>query len=283
MNCPNCGKKLNEGVKFCNGCGTPITTPEQNQNVQPMQNTQQVKKQTNSTNIFVACILFMLNLIIKPVKTFKAKINEFENPKNGFIFIGLVSAISMVIRVVITFLLALINRPCTTWAGKKECVSIDESLKNIQWADITIKHLLGVIIIALAIAGIYYLASLVAKKNTKYMKLAVISTAAMIPFLLTSYFLAPILSWIFSLLKISELVSIFIVIISIVYSLTVFYTLMKEEINFDDKDMVIYFYSLITIIIIIISYFVLKNMLINQIGNEIGMGLGSSGLGSILK
>ncbi len=290
MNCPKCGKQLNEGVKFCNGCGTAIAAPEQN--VQPVQNAQQpvqqpiqAKKAGSNTgsNIIVTCLLFMLGMLLKPAKAFKAKIKELEEPKNGFIFIGLVSAVSMVVRVVFTFLFALIDRPCVTFLGKKTCTTIDESLKAINWVDITIKHLITVIVIGLAVAGIYYLASLVAKKTTKFMRLAVISTAALIPFMVTAFILTPIFSWLFGLMKLSGEIVMFIDVIGLVYSLTIFYTLMKEEVNFDDKDISIYFYSLITVIIVIIAYFVLKNMLVNQVSDALGSSLGSSGLGSIIK
>lgn len=277
MTCPKCGKEINKDAKFCNGCGTPIA--EAANTNQPAQPVQQAKQPKSGKNIFVESLMYIISSLLKPAKTLKEKGKEFDNPKNGLILAGIVSAATMLIRVIVSFLMALIDRPCIkSWDGKKTCVTIDESLKNIQWLDITLKHLFIVFIVILAIAGLFYLGSLVAKKNTKYMRLVNIATIAFVPALLALFLLTPIFSWLFNLMKIGEF-TLFISSAGIIYALAVFYTLMKEEIAFDSKDVTIYFFSILTLIIIIILYFIVKNIILNSLGDMVGNGLS----GSLLK
>lgn len=282
MKCPKCGKELKEGTKFCVGCGTKLTNVEEsvkkevvneekvkeikekvNQKVETVK--EQAKKAADSDfmKIVLATLMFLVNILLKPIKTLKAKLDYYSEPKNGFILAGVVALVTMVIRVFISFVMALIKKNCiTSWTGTKTCSTIGENLKNIPWMDITLKHLLVILMAMFIIAGIYYIASLIVKKNTNYMRLISIVAVSFIPACAAMYVLSPIFGWI------NVHLGVVVSIIGYVYSLVVFFTAMKDEIKFKDADTCVYF-NLICASIILIGVYFLGVAIVNNAANDV--------------
>ena len=121
-----------------------------------------------------------------------------------------------------------------------------------------------------AIAGVYYVASLIAKKSTNFMRLLTITAVSFVPTCVASYILVPIFSWIhFNFGMIFS-------IIGMVYSLIIFFTAIKDEITFDSADKNVYFHLICVSVLLIIVYFIGYNMLVNSITGSMG-GLGNLG------
>ena len=186
MKCPNCGKDVKEGAKFCVGCGTSLVGNETKKvekinsekadevkekvvtKVNEVKEAAKKAADSDFMKVVLSSLMFLLNILLKPVKVLKEKIDFYSKPQNGFILAGVVALATMIIRVVVSFLMALIQKQCTSSLfGSGTCLTVGEKLKAIDWMGITLKHLLIILIVMFAIAGIYYVASLIAKKNNK--------------------------------------------------------------------------------------------------------------------
>lgn len=288
MKCPNCGKDVKEGAKFCVGCGTSLVdketkkvektnsekTDEVKEKVATKVNEVKVaaKKAADSDfmKVVLSSLMFLLNILLKPVKALKEKIEFYSKPQNGFILAGVVALATMIIRVIVSFVMALIKKQCTSSLfGSGTCLTVGEKLKAIDWMGITLKHLLVILIVMFAIAGIYYVAGLIAKKTTNFMKILTITAVSLVPACVASYLLVPIFGWI------NVHFGVVVAIIGFVYSLVIFFTSIKDEFKFKDADMAIYFHLICVSVIIIIAYFVGYNILVNTVTDSVTNGLGS--------
>lgn len=277
MNCSKCGKKVKEGAKFCVGCGTPLTdtkvevekTSEVREKVamKVTEVKENVKKAADSDfmKVVLSSLLFLLNILLKPIKTLKSKIEFYSKPQNGFILAGVVALATMVVNVVMTFVMALLKKDCTpNFFSAPTCLSIGDKLKQIDWMGITLKHLLIMLIAMFAIAGIYYIACLIAKKSVNFMRLLTITAVSFIPASVAMYVLVPIFGWIHFQFGVIFLI------IGMIYSLVVFFSAMSDEIKFDNNDTKLYFNLICISLIMIILYFIGYNVAVNSVNNAVG-------------
>ena len=295
MKCPNCGKDVKEGSKFCVGCGTSLAGNE-TKNVeeissQDVHKTDEVKEKvatkvnevkeaakraadSDFMKVVLSSLMFLLNILLKPIKVLKEKIEFYSKPQNGFILAGVVALATMIVRVVVSLVMALIQKQCTSsFLGSGTCLTVGEKIQAIDWMGITLKHLLIILIVMFAIAGIYYVASLIAKKTTNFMRILTITAVSLVPACVASYLLVPIFGWI------NAHFGVIVAIIGFVYSLVIFFASIKDEFTFDNADMNVYFHLICVSIIIIIAYFVGYNILVNTVTNSVTSGL--DGLGNL--
>lgn len=274
MKCPNCGKDVKEGAKFCVGCGTALEPKkekkadkkETNQKVEEVKEKVSAKMNevkesakkaadSNFMQIVLSSLMFLVNILLKPIKTLKEKLEFYSKPENSFILAGVVAIVTMVVRVVVSFIMALIQKQCTTSIfGKSNCLSIGEKLKNIDWMGITLKHLLIILISMFVVAGIYYVASLIAKKSVNFMRLLTITAVSFVPACAAIYLLTPIFGWL------NVHLGVIVTIVGFVYSLVIFFNAIKDEFKFRNADQSVYFNLICVSVILIIVYFVGVNI-----------------------
>lgn len=286
MKCPKCGKEIKEGSKFCVGCGTALTEKKEEtakvENTESNQKVEAVKEKVSTKmnevkesakkaadsdfmKTILASLMFLVNILLKPIKTLKEKIKYYSEPKNGFILAGVVALATMIVRVVVSFVMALIQKQCTTSIfGKGSCLSIGEKLKAIDWMGITLKHLLIILISMFAVAGIYYVASLIAKKTANFMRLLTITAVSFVPACVAMYLLTPIFGWI------NVHLGVIVTIVGFVYSLVIFFSAIKDEFKFDNADKAVYFNLICVSIILIIVYFIGVNVTASAINDSMG-------------
>lgn len=286
MKCPNCGKDVKEGAKFCVSCGNALTEEksetvkvEQQDNSQKVEEVKEkvsakvnefkatAKKAADSDfmKVVLSSLMFLVNILLKPIRTLKSKIEYYSDPKNGVILAGVVALATMIVRVVVEFVMALIQKQCTASIfGKGTCATIGEKLKAIPWMDITLKHLLIILIAMFAVAGIYYIASLIAKKTANFMRLLTITAVAFVPACVATYLLCPIFGWL------NIHFGVIVGIVGMIYSLVIFFTAIKDEFKFDNADKAVYFHLICASVILIIVYFVGYNMTVGAINNSLG-------------
>ncbi len=286
MKCPKCGKEIKEGSKFCVGCGTALTEKKEEtakvENTESNQKVEAVKEKVSTKmnevkesakkaadsdfmKTILASLMFLVNILLKPIKTLKEKIKYYSEPKNGFILAGVVALATMIVRVVVSFVMALIQKQCTTSIfGKGSCLSFGEKLKAIDWMGITLKHLLIILISMFAVAGIYYVASLIAKKTANFMRLLTITAVSFVPACVAMYLLTPIFGWI------NVHFGVIVTIVGFVYSLVIFFSAIKDEFKFDNADKAVYFNLICVSIILIIVYFIGVNVTASAINDSMG-------------
>lgn len=284
MKCPNCGKDVKEGAKFCVGCGTSLVQNEEkktdkketNQKVEEVKEKvsakmsevkESAKKAADSDfmKVVLSSLMFLVNILLKPIKVLKEKLEFYSKPQNSFILAGVVALATMIVRVVVSFVMALIQKQCTTSIfGKVSCLSFGEKLKAIDWMGITLKHLLIILISMFAVAGIYYVASLIAKKTANFMRLLTITAVSFVPACAAMYLLTPIFGWI------NIHFGVIVTIVGFVYSLVIFFSAIKDEFKFESADKTVYFHLICVSIILIIVYFVGYNITVNAVNNAAG-------------
>ena len=137
-----------------------------------------------------------------------------------------------------------------------------ENLKYIPYFKTILTMFFGLIGILLVIAAIYYIASLIAKKQANFSKLFAISSFAIVPTILATLVLAPILS------SINTSVGMAVGIAGALYSLIINYEGMNSEIKVEGNAR--YYLNTICILIIILSlYFIAINVVVGAVNSSL--------------
>ncbi len=268
MNCSKCGNLNNESAKFCVKCGnilgaavTPNNPPIVNNNItnqpQDFNNPQIVATPQNnvsqSSKPLLNFVKYIINSIIKPVKTFKDEEDKLADLKNSFILSGIVAFAMMFINLITTILNIIVVKEYNYELTKMQTTIKFELLENLDFVSLIFKNLIINFVIILAIAGVYYLASLVAKKTTNFSKLLAVTATSFLPNIVLCSVLAPILG------KIWAELYIIVFVIGLIYSFIMFIGLINENTKFENGDINIYFHVASITILAIIGYFIIMN------------------------
>ena len=303
--CPNCGTENNSVSNFCIGCGSPLPKETQINNVQaPIEQSgvenvvvqpnepiniveQPTFNQVNSVNVAPSqpaaptynsvsvansaplnYLMFIISLLLKPFQSFKSEEHKFNDTKTALIFSGIVAGGMMLINLLTKMISTVFAKTMdlTTLSYK---TTIDFSrLENLDYLNLIFKNLLMYAGVILAITGVYFLASLIMKKQINFIKMLVITSSSVVPFAVIGLGAAPILSLIYSDL------SIVLMLVGAIYSLIILITLVKEQVDFESKDMEIYFHSICISILGVAGYYFIINLLIKSVTSGITEQLG---------
>ena len=294
--CPQCGMTNASNTKFCIKCGTGLqsdmvevpqvatgevqqnvtpVTPQENFNnnvASPVNNVQQPIYNNVSTNVQPAPAVtgkfnffqYIVGAVLKPFDRFKKDEENLSNFKN----VGILSLIVVGFMTIIGLITTMINtvRVTSFWTDEVEWVW--ENLKEIEYFKVIGQSLLIYAGVLLAISGIYFLASLVIKKEAKFPKLLGATVTAFIPFAIATSILSPLLSLIYSPLGIC------ITVVGFVYTLVILLELMNELIKIENKNTRIYFHLTCLSILIIGGGFIAYKLILGSLSSGLG-GLSS--------
>jgi len=293
--CPQCGMTNASNTKFCIKCGTrlqpdamevpQVATVEVEQNVTPVtpqetfnnvnsqfNNVQQPIYNNVSTNVQSApavtgkfnFLQYIIGAVLKPFDKFKKEEENLGSFKN----VGILSLIVVGFMTIIGLITTMINtvRVTSFWTDEVEWVW--ENLKEIEYFKVIGQSLLIYAGVLLAISGIYFLASLVIKKEAKFPKLLGATVTAFIPFAIATSILSPLLSLIYSPLGIC------ITIVGFIYTLVILLELMNELIKIENKNTRIYFHLTCLSILIIGGGFIAYKLILGSLSSGLG-GLSS--------
>ncbi len=277
MKCPKCGGENINGSTFCIKCGVNLkqfenVTQDVTQNVtqdvvqnvvqnQPSNNNQQKFDEVKKTalNYFK----YAKDVLLKPYETFKNKEVELTDTKNSLVFSGIVSVIMMLVTFITTIFSSIIVQEISEKTYKEHTVIKFSNLGDLNYLTLIGRNLLVYAGIILAIALIYYIVSLMFKKDTKFTKLLSISATSVIPFIALGMIVSPILDLIWYPLALITKIG------GLVYSILVFISLIKEEVSFDNKDMEIRFHLICLTILGTIGYYIYTKLFMVTINNEL--------------
>lgn len=285
--CPNCGVTNLMNASFCIKCGA--TFGNSNVNIQNnsisnefnnmnnnvdnsfnnvVSNTNDVNSQhqnnnfndtNNANNVKVSTgkldyIKYLLGSFIKPYDTYKANENllSFKNSSIlAFITVGVIT----IINLFSTMLSAVRHKNYftdkVTWNW--------ENLGNVEYFKTIALSLLVYAGIIFAIAGLYYLGSLVIKKNAKFSNLVAATTTAMVPLVGCSLLISPILKLIYSPLATIATV------VGFIYAFVALVELMNDAVTIDNKNIRIYYHMVCLSTVIIVGGYIAYKILVNML------------------
>lgn len=294
MICPKCGNENINGSTFCIKCGINLKELVSNQNIN-QQNNENVNvrqdeqiinnlnynqvnqstlnqvnnsKENNNQQKFEAAkktavhyFKYAKDVLLNPYKTFKEKEVELTKTKNALIFSGILAVVMMLITLLTAMITSIFVKELSAKTFELHTVVKFSNLGDLNYLVLIGRNLLIYAGIIAAIAGVYYIVSLIFKKESKFTKLLSISATSIIPFIALGMILSPILSLIWTPLSIIAKVG------GLVYSILVFMSLLKEELSFETKDLEIKFHLICLTILGTIGYYLYIKLFMAVVNN----------------
>lgn len=266
--CPNCGITNLANAKFCIKCGANLEVNNnmnselQNNNFDNgtynnMNNTNNVNSYNNNqvSSGKLDYVKYLLGSLLKPYDTYKNNESTLGDIKNASILTLIVVGIMTAINLLSTMISAVRHKSFfsgeVTWNW--------DNLGDVEYFKVIGLDLLVYAGIIAAIAGVYYLGSLVIKKNAKFSNLIGAATTSVVPFAACSLLLSPILSMIYSPLGIATTV------VGFVYTLVTLIELVNDIVVIDNKNTRIYYHLVCLSTVIIVGGFIAYKVLVNSI------------------
>lgn len=266
--CPNCGITNLANAKFCIKCGANLEVNNnmnselQNNNFDNgtynnMNNTNNVNSYNNNqvSSGKLDYVKYLLGSLLKPYDTYKNNESTLGDIKNASILTLIVVGIMTAINLLSTMISAVRHKSFfsgeVTWNW--------DNLGDVEYFKVIGLDLLVYAGIIAAIAGVYYLGSLVIKKNAKFSNLIGAATTSVVPFATCSLLLSPILSMIYSPLGIVATV------VGFVYTLVTLIELVNDIVVIDNKNTRIYYHLVCLSTVIIVGGFIAYKVLVNSI------------------
>lgn len=215
----------------------------------------------NDKMSFNTCLFVILAVILKPFTAFKEELNKFNTFKNSLLVSLIVSGVATVVTLLKTMYSA-VRVSSYSWGSETTKSWVWRNLKEINYIKTIGTNILVYLGIILAIAVVYYLASLIVKKQVNFSKFLGISALSIVPFVVCYLVVAPLLSMIYAPLNMA------ITIIGIVYTIILVYETMNAEIALSGN--VKYYFNLICLSILSISaYYLFMKLFSSSVSNGI--------------
>lgn len=279
MVCPKCGQNSIDGSTFCVNCGTNLkemmvnNQPVDNNNYQNnfnndgmnnnyvnptinssinqnQYNAQMYSQPVNNMNVATVTfsyISYIIAILLKPFRVYGEEKEKLSNTKVSAV-LGLIVSGIMTLITLISSIVAFVRVPSYEY-GKGMTYSWKwDNLKEFKWVDVIGKNFLLYAGTILAIAIVFYVASLIIKKQLKFNRSLAIVSTAFIPYAIGSMALAPIL------VKIWSPLYMIVSVVSLIYSVTILTSLMNSELDISG-DQKIYFNLICYTIIIVGGYY----------------------------
>ena len=244
MFCPKCGEKNVEGAKFCAKCGANF---EEVVGVSAKTTKKAVvakKTTTNTDNVVGNIFKHMIMAFIKPFESFKKSEKKLSTTKYSLIYGAFVCGIAWILSIIST----IFSAAKTTSFGWSGTVTT-WNFSRLNYIKIIFVNLLVYVALVAVIAGVYCLGSLIVKKTISYTKMLSITCTAIMPYIICAVFLAPLLG------LIHHNVGAVVAIAGLVYSILIFFGLIKEEIEFKTKEQTLLFHFACAGVLALIFYF----------------------------
>ncbi len=282
MNCPKCGAENISGSTFCIKCGAnlkelqsmnvntnnapineqvaqPTYVESQNQSMQqPMNNQQPVQQPVNNVSTAsLNYLMYLIAILLKPFKCFREEESKLNNSKTSIILALLVSVLMTVVNMIKT-IFATVRVASYSWTEGYTYSWQWDNLKNIKWLELIGKNFLIYACIIFAITLVFYLGSLIVKKQLSFIKSLSIAATSVIPAVVGIMILSPLGGMIWSPL------SIVFMVVGAVYTLVILYELMNSELKLEG-DAKIYFNLICFGILAVAGYYAYMKLFMSSV------------------
>lgn len=228
-----------------------VSNPNVNQTVMNQYNEQQYQKiHENTSDITVSeCLASSIAFLLKPDSTLKEESSKFDNIKNSMIMTIVVSALATFFSLLRTMFSVVRVSSYLSSKVRWEFSNLKE-IDYIKTIGTNILIWLGIILI---IAFIYYVVGLILKKQVNFSKLLGISALAIIPVIICSFILSPLLT------MVNTSVGIGVTVVGFIYTIVIIYETMNQEIQLGGNSK--YYFNLICFSVIMISIYLITTKL----------------------
>lgn len=218
-----------------------------------------VNSNTSTSKVsFMEYFFIILAVILKPFTSAKEESNKFNDFKNSAVMSLIVSGVATIVKLITTMLNAVIVKGFDWKSGDYQTTWVWENLKELEYLELIGKNFLIYLGVIAAIAGVYYLASLVFKKQANFSRLLGLSAISITPMLVCSLVLSPLLTLIWSKLTIP------VILIGFVYTVIMIYEGMNKEIPLEGDFK--YYFNLICLSVLgFLAYYLLMKSLMTSI------------------
>lgn len=248
MICKECKCENKEDAKFCANCGKDLVKVKE-KTKKPVSEEKTINKQNDIIDLLKDKLIELKDNLIKPLDSMKNK--SVDDIKSVAISGGIISLVMMLVHLITSMINAChvmkfdwIKGTTYTWTA--------EGLKNLNYFDLTIKSLVIYALVMMVIAFVFYIGSLIIKKTIKYQRILSMVFVAMIPIVLGGMILAPIFSLIYNHL------GVIIYVISFIYAVIIFGTLLNEELKLEGS-IKLYYNTICYSVLVLTAYFILIN------------------------
>lgn len=261
MKCSNCGSELNNDAKFCVKCGTAVVNEKKVKEEKTKKKSTKVESNSFGAMI-IGCLMFILNVILKPVSTLKEKIKDYSDFKVAGILLVLVSFGRMIINLLGNMISVVFVKKISSYLTGETKLSVNfENLKELDYLSLIFKEFFMFLIVIALVAGIYYVVALIMKKSANYFRLVTITSVSFIPLIVVGSFVSIIVGYIYAPL------AIFLVCAAFIYSLLTFVNAMDDELDIDDSNLKVYFHTICLTVVVIVAYYVMSSQLNTSLTN----------------
>lgn len=225
MNCKQCNLTNDDNAKFCKGCGENLILEtnsnsknsnnnknQKEENKAVVSNNDKVSATENNTTIAeitenneqtnnndkIDFVGIIIGMITKPATTIKNLLNKFDNINFSGIIAGIVVIVGVLSRLFNLIFSTVVYR---TWSSRDGYSSYKldfDRLENFKFLTNFFDSLVGYALIIASITCIYYMISLILKQDIKFSKLLGITSLSLIPVIIFSSVLSPVLTIIYS-------------------------------------------------------------------------------------
>lgn len=196
---------------------TNVNVPQQNQTL--VANVSDTPKISLSQYFFI-----ILAVMLKPFTALEQELKKFNNFKNSAIMTLLVSGVATVIKLISSIISAVVVRDYDWTSSSYKTTLVWDNLKNLDYLQLIGKSFLIYVCVIVLIATVYYISSLVAKRQTVFSRLLSVSALSIVPVVASVLVLSPILSLIWSQL------AIIITFVGFIYTIVLLYEGMNNEV-----------------------------------------------------
>lgn len=254
MNCSKCGTENVKDSKFCTKCGASLTGEKEKNELVEKVKVGAVK----TKNVCLENLKLIMNFILRPATSLKNEINNLDNFKNSGILALIIAIISALISLITTMINVVVVKEFD-WTEGYKTVWEWENLKNINYISSIFKSLISILLVIAVIAGIYYIASLIIKKEVKFPRLIGIISLSITPVLLATLVISPIIS------LISAEIAIVSTLAGSIYTVLIFHESINNEFKLEGNAK--YYFNLICYLLFIIIGYVAVSVVVSTVIN----------------
>lgn len=218
---------------------------------------QSINSSSNVSTAPLNYLMYIIAVLIKPFKNFKDEETKLNNTKHSFILALIISGTMTIINLIKTIFLT-VRVASYSWTKGYTYSWEWDNLKNIKWLEVVGKNFLIYVGIILAVALVFYLGSLIVKKELSFVKSLSIALIAIIPVVIGAMIISPLVE------KIWNPLSVVFTVVSGTYSLIILYELMNDKLKLDE-DIKIYFNVVCLGILAVAGYYVYMKLLISSV------------------